>query len=188
MMPAITTKASSNTLAGAIAAAKDPTATPTTAGSAQARSTAGTTRPFARCAQYERTAVGAMMASEVPTQSCMRTSSGTPSRRNTSNSTGTMTAPPPMPNNPASRPETTPPAITAIASQASSARGAAAMAQERPYWRISVVSSAMPVHCSQRSIACSTVAAPSAVRTTPASSWNFARISDSANGSWKSPR
>ena len=52
--------------------------------------------------------VGTMMASEVPTQSCMRTSSGTPRMRNTSYSTGTMTAPPPMPNRPASSPVTTP--------------------------------------------------------------------------------
>src|SRR5262249_11048881 len=52
--------------------------------------------------------VGTMMASEVPTQSCMRTSSGTPRMRKTSNSTGTMTAPPPMPNRPASTPVTTP--------------------------------------------------------------------------------
>ena len=34
--------------------------------------------------------VGTMIASEVPTQSCMRTSSGTPRMRNTSYSTGTM--------------------------------------------------------------------------------------------------
>ena len=48
--------------------------------------------------------VGMMIASEVPTQSCMRTSSGTPRTRNTSYSTGTMMAPPPMPNRPARMP------------------------------------------------------------------------------------
>ena len=48
--------------------------------------------------------VGTMMAIEVPMQSCMRTSSGTPSTRNTSYSTGTMMAPPPMPNRPARMP------------------------------------------------------------------------------------
>ena len=53
--------------------------------------------------------VGTMMASEVPTQSCMRTSSGTPSTRNTSYSTGTMMAPPPMPNRPARMPVRMPP-------------------------------------------------------------------------------
>ena len=56
--------------------------------------------------------VGTMMASEVPMHSCMRTSSGTPSTRNTSYSTGTMMAPPPMPNRPARMPTRMPaPAI-----------------------------------------------------------------------------
>src|SRR3954449_2045562 len=64
-----------------------------------------------------------MIASEVPMQSCIRTSSGTPARRNASYSTGTMTAPPPMPNNPASNPVTTPAAITAAASSTSSVTG-----------------------------------------------------------------
>src|SRR5690242_8271587 len=58
--------------------------------------------------------VGTMMASEVPMQSCMRTSSGTPSTRKTSYSTGTITEPPPMPNRPANTPTTMPaPAIHA---------------------------------------------------------------------------
>ncbi len=48
MTPAITTKASSNTCAGANAAVTDPTATPITAGTAQDRITAVITRPFAR--------------------------------------------------------------------------------------------------------------------------------------------
>src|ERR1039457_6144846 len=53
-----------------------------------------------------------MMASEVPMQSCMRTSSGTSSARNTSYSTGTIMAPPPMPNRPARMPTRMPaPAI-----------------------------------------------------------------------------
>src|SRR5262244_677240 len=73
-----------------------------------------------------------MIASEVPTQSCMRISSGTPSRRNTSNNTGTMTAPPPTPNNPASRPVTTPAAITATASQTSSPSGTPAIGSVEP--------------------------------------------------------
>src|SRR5712691_4846733 len=64
-----------------------------------------------------------MMASEVPTHSCMRSSSGTPRMRKTSNSTGTMTAPPPMPNSPARIPVTSPATMTAAASQASSATG-----------------------------------------------------------------
>src|SRR4051812_3631101 len=64
-----------------------------------------------------------MIASEVPMQSCIRTSSGTPARRNASYSTGTMTAPPPMPNNPASNPVTTPAAIVAAASSTSSVTG-----------------------------------------------------------------
>src|SRR5215468_974860 len=68
-----------------------------------------------------------MIAREVPTHSCMRTSSGTPRSRNTSNSTGTTTAPPPTPNNPASRPVMTPAAITARASEISSASGTPAM-------------------------------------------------------------
>src|SRR5258708_10193526 len=54
-----------------------------------------------------------MIASEVPTQSCIRTSSGTWYMRNNSNRTGTMTAPPPMPNRPARIPVTMPAAITA---------------------------------------------------------------------------
>ena len=48
MTPAITTKASLNTCAGANAAVTEPAATPITAGTAQDRITAGTTRPFAR--------------------------------------------------------------------------------------------------------------------------------------------
>src|SRR3974390_866641 len=67
--------------------------------------------------------VGTMIASEVPTQSCMRTSSGTPSTRKPSNSTGTMTAPPPMPNRPAISPVTTPPPRTPATSHATSPIG-----------------------------------------------------------------
>src|SRR5215472_13513434 len=67
-----------------------------------------------------------MIASDVPTQSCMRTASGTPNRRNSSNSTGTTTPPPPIPNTPARRPVTMPAAITATRSQASSAKEAPA--------------------------------------------------------------
>ena len=69
--------------------------------------------------------VGTMIASEVPMHSCMRTSSGTPSTRNTSNSTGTMTAPPPIPNSPARMPVTIPAVITAAASQTRSPAGIA---------------------------------------------------------------
>src|SRR5581483_2680673 len=61
-----------------------------------------------------------MIAREVPTHSCMRTESGTPSRRNISKSTGTMMAPPPMPKSPARTPLTIPAAMTAAASDASS--------------------------------------------------------------------
>ena len=64
-----------------------------------------------------------MIANEVPMQSCMRTSSGTPNTRKNSYSTGTITAPPPMPNSPARIPVTTPAAITAAASPTSSAAG-----------------------------------------------------------------
>ncbi len=46
MVPAISTKASLNTLGGASAAATDPAATPTTAGSVQDRSTPGITNPL----------------------------------------------------------------------------------------------------------------------------------------------
>ncbi len=45
-----------------------------------------------------------MMASEVPTQSCTRMSSETPRIRNISYRIGTMMAPPPTPNRPASSP------------------------------------------------------------------------------------
>ena len=62
--------------------------------------------------------VGTMMASEVPMHSCMRTSSGTPSARNTSYSTGTMMAPPPMPNRPARMPTRMPAPAIQSASQA----------------------------------------------------------------------
>ena len=67
--------------------------------------------------------VGTMMASEVPMHICMRTSSGTLSTRNTSYSTGTMTAPPPMPNSPEKMPVTTPAATISNASHASSLIG-----------------------------------------------------------------
>lgn len=58
------------------------------------------------------------MAKDVPMHNCMRMESGTPRRRNTSYRTGTMTAPPPMPNGPARMPVTTPPAMTLAANQA----------------------------------------------------------------------
>ena len=67
--------------------------------------------------------VGTIIASEVPMQSCIRAASGTPARRNASYSTGTITAPPPMPNSPASNPVTTPAAIVAAASSTSSMTG-----------------------------------------------------------------
>src|SRR5712671_826037 len=122
-MLAISTKATLRTVAGAKAAVTEPTATPATAGNAHDRIIAGMTRPFARWAQYDRTVVGTMMASDVPTQSCMRTSSGTPKMRKISNNTGTTTMPPPIPNSPARIPVTTPAAITATASQTSSLKG-----------------------------------------------------------------
>ena len=69
--------------------------------------------------------VGMMIAIEVPTQSCMRTSSGTPRMRKISYSTGTMMAPPPMPNRPARMPVATPATITAATSSAISPGGTA---------------------------------------------------------------
>ena len=60
--------------------------------------------------------------------------------------------------------------------------------QGRPWRRNRSVSSARLVHSSQRSTVFSTLAAPSAVSTVPASSRNLARSSDSAKGSLKSPR
>ena len=57
------------------------------------------------------------MAIEVPRQSCMRTSSGTPSTRKPSYSTGTITEPPLTPNKPARKPAITPPMSRASASQ-----------------------------------------------------------------------
>jgi hypothetical protein len=67
--------------------------------------------------------VGTMMASEVPMQSCIRTLSGTSASRNSSNSTGTISAPPPMPNTPASSPVTIPATRIARKSQMSSPVG-----------------------------------------------------------------
>ena len=73
------------------------------------------TMPLARCAWKERIEVGMITASEVPTQSGMRTSSGTPMTRNTSYRIGTMTAPPPTPKTPARRPVSAPAAISETA-------------------------------------------------------------------------
>src|ERR1700690_3837084 len=101
-----------NTAAGANEAMTEPIATPAIAGSAHRRTTCGITAPFFLCSIYERIVVGIMMASEVPMQSCMRTSSGTSIARNTSYSTGTIMAPPPIPNRPARMPTRMPaPAI-----------------------------------------------------------------------------
>jgi hypothetical protein len=116
------TKAPLNSPAGASAAAIEPTATPATDGSAQARMTSGITSPRAACARYERTVVGTMIASEVPMHNCMRTSSGTPRMENTSNSTGTMKAPPPMPKSPARIPVTIPAAMTLATSHSGGIR------------------------------------------------------------------
>ncbi len=84
MVPVMMTKATFRTAPGAMPAISAPTPTPTTDGIAQARTTSISTAPCARCTRYERTLVGTMIAIEVPTQSCMRTSSGTSSTRNTS--------------------------------------------------------------------------------------------------------
>src|SRR5712691_6397959 len=126
-LPAITlptsTKASLSAAGGAKAAMAEPTATPKTEGTAQARTTSIITAPLPRWVRNEITLVGTMIASEVPTQSWKRTSSGTPSARNTSYRTGTTSAPPPMPNRPARMPVTTPPAMIIAASSTNSLMG-----------------------------------------------------------------
>ncbi len=94
MTHAITTKVALRMLAGAIAARPEPTATPAIDGSAQRRITSESTNPRISCVWYERSVVGTMMAKDdVPMHNCMRMESRTPRRRNTSNRTGTMTAP-----------------------------------------------------------------------------------------------
>ena len=98
------TNASLSTAAGAKAAIAEPSATPITAGSAHARTTSIITAPWSRWVRNESTLVGTMIAIDVPTQSWKRTSSGTSSARKTSYRTGTMSAPPPMPNRPARMP------------------------------------------------------------------------------------
>src|SRR5882757_1282096 len=77
MTLAMTVKASLSTAAGAKAATAEPAATPSTDGSAQARSTSIITRPLLRWMRNERMFVGTMMAIEVPTHSWKRTSSET---------------------------------------------------------------------------------------------------------------
>ena len=67
--------------------------------------------------------MGTMIANEVPIQVWMRTSSGTSSTRNTSYSTGTMMAPPPLPNSPARRPTSMPAPAIQSASKAISPIG-----------------------------------------------------------------
>ena len=81
-----------------------------------------------------------MIASEVPTQSGMRTSSGTPAMRNTSYRTGMTIAPPPTPNSPANRPMTMPAATSVNASQISSETGSEVMAVLKRLrdWRLRV--------------------------------------------------
>src|SRR6266851_4159174 len=91
-----------------------------------------------------------MIASEVPMQSCMRTSSGTPSTRKNSYSTGTMTAPPPMPNSPARMPVTTPAAITAAASHTSSATGTVIPTDQLQRRLNALVRRALPKPCFDR--------------------------------------
>jgi hypothetical protein len=120
---AITTNAIFNTVPGANAAMTAPTATPSTAGIAHTRTTSIITAPRRRCARKERMLVGTMITIEVPTQSCNRTSAGTPSAPNTSYRIGTMMPPPPMPNRPARMPVTKPPATIKSTSQASSSKG-----------------------------------------------------------------
>jgi hypothetical protein len=84
MKLATRTNATVNTAAGAKLAITALQATPITAGNAHRRITPGITAPFDRCVRYERMVVGTTIAIEVPRQSCMRTSSGTPSTRKTS--------------------------------------------------------------------------------------------------------
>src|SRR4051812_26048482 len=117
------TNASLSTAAGAKAAIAEPTATPTTAGGVQARTTFIITAPLSRWVRNESTLVGTMIAIDVPTQSWKRTSSGTSSARNTSYRTGTMSAPPPMPNRPARMPVMNPPTMIKAASRSSSLTG-----------------------------------------------------------------
>src|SRR6202789_3809814 len=118
---AIRTNAILKMAAGANAAIAAPITTPTITGTVQIRNTSGMTMPRARCARYERQAVGRMIASDVPMHNCIRTVSGTSNNWKISNSTGTMTAPPPIPNMPASRPVTTPAPTTATSNQSNSA-------------------------------------------------------------------
>jgi hypothetical protein len=61
-----------------------------------------------------------MMASEVPTHSGIRTSSGTPANRKHSKNTGTRMAPPPIPNTPARNPDSAPTTTSNSASWRSS--------------------------------------------------------------------
>ena len=60
------------------AAATDASMTPTGTGTRYERNSAMSTAPRALCAVNERIEVGMMMASEEPTDTCMRTLSSTP--------------------------------------------------------------------------------------------------------------
>ncbi len=71
----------------------------------------------------ERIDVGTIIVRDVPTQSCMRTSSGTPNKRKISYKIGTMIAPPPIPKRPARVPVIRPPSTIAAMRRAKSANG-----------------------------------------------------------------
>src|SRR5262245_56276982 len=66
------------------------------------------TAPREWCVRAELIEVGMMAASDVATATCMRYSSGTPTKRSEYSSTGTVTMPPPTPSIPAAKPATTP--------------------------------------------------------------------------------
>src|SRR5262245_20494213 len=76
-----------------------------------------------------------MIAREVPIHACMRTTSGTSSARKTSYSTGTMTAPPPIPKSPASMPTRMPAPAIQSASKAISPIGYPSSMMTREYKR-----------------------------------------------------
>jgi hypothetical protein len=81
---ATTTNTALNRSAGAKRATTAPSATPSTTGTAQIRTMDMSTGPWRRCALKERMEVGMMTARDVPTQSGIRASSGTPTARNSS--------------------------------------------------------------------------------------------------------
>ena len=105
---AIVAKMIASTLLCTCEAIHAPSNAPSSTKIAQRLTIAKSTAPRRWWARADEMDVGMMVASDVATAMCMRIAGSTPTNPSAVSSTGTITMPPPIPNNPASTPATAP--------------------------------------------------------------------------------